>query len=80
MDDVADADETGDFTYLPSGLKEWIANQQYIIFEGHSIFTSTEILLFYERYCASSHDELLVSAVSPPDMILRLMEMQLEVK
>jgi hypothetical protein len=79
VDNLADADESDDFIYLPRGLQEWIASQQYILFEGQSILTSEELMPFYTRYCASSDDELLlVPAISPTNMILELMEMQLK--
>jgi hypothetical protein len=79
VDDLADADESDDFIYLPRGLREWIASQQYILFEGQSILTPEELMPFYKRHCASSDDELLlVPAISPADMILELMEMQLK--
>jgi hypothetical protein len=78
VDDLADADESDDFIYFQRALQEWVASQQYILFEGQSILISEELMPFYKRYCASSDDELLlVLTISPADMILELIEMQL---
>jgi hypothetical protein len=75
----ADADESGDFTYLPEKIQEWIAGQQHILFEGQVVSTFPELTPFYKRYCSSSDSNLPAADISPTDMILKLMKVQFKV-
>src|SRR5208282_5437498 len=67
----------GDFSYLPKGIQEWLSGQQHILFEGQAVSTFTELTPFYRKYCCFSDDSP-IEDISPMDMILELMKMQLK--
>jgi hypothetical protein len=77
IDDLADVDESGDFSYLPKGIQEWLTSQQHVLFKGQVVSTFTELIPFYRKYCSFSDDSP-IEDISPIDMILELMKIQLK--
>jgi hypothetical protein len=77
IDDLANVDDLGDFSYLPKGIQEWLTSLQHILFKGQSVFTFTELTPFHRKYCSISDDSP-IENISPIDMTLELMKMQLK--
>lgn len=47
--DLTDVDETGEYSYLPEMLKEWLRDQQFSFFEGRRVSTAIELSTFHEK-------------------------------
>lgn len=52
-DESVDIDETGDYSYVPDEIKEWLSGQRSTFFEGKIISTSNDLSTFHNRYCKS---------------------------
>ncbi|KAF2236896.1 hypothetical protein EV356DRAFT_565023 [Viridothelium virens] len=71
-DGAVDVDETGDYSYLPNEIREWLSDQQWTFFEGRTISTSNDLKDFHRRYCG----EFARSDSSPTELIQDLLRMQ----
>jgi len=73
--DLTDVDETGEYSYLPEMLKEWLRDQQFSFFEGRRVSTAIELSTFHEKYCGGPTNTT-KKDVSPVRMIQELLHLQ----